>query len=1484
MPPSEPDRSARPFDLSRLGRDDGQELREAVCDALIERTRRAVSGEGQHGDRIFGARPSKVLSSGFLVPRLSPGGDEESSDIQIPVHGLDCRIGVEASGEIRVRPSFCVYVRALPDAREVFDPVRKLRPKATLNEEASQRLREMVAARMRAREGDLEQPADQAGRKGKAEGGGAATPLWRRRRELRQAVTLECYRELNIVAPGMAVMQDAEEDGRTEDGAEGQGERITFQVDGGGDLRIPDEHSVTYEIPEKYVRIPVPAEDLVLPLPHDRAAWAEAVERYTVGLNAAVQAAYRAWVDGEDGRQWAWRDMRPRSSHFWSEEGWNNFLAEAREAPVNFDRLHPNAEMKMVAKATREPLDPSVLTVRLAIENHRRTKKDSRQNVESGIFQVRLVARVPQPALRRMTLERVKRSYHLSGFLTLPAMGLNGGVGHREEDGWHVLETTWAPRFVLPRMRQTDGGAVPVAYEDLSSPETDVGALRKLPAAMRDWIKDLEDDPRLFDPAEPPSEADRDNEETRFREDLAAWKAEADRIELGVALLERSRKAWQQDRGSDLAKPYRAWLMTNLAFKQANPARGKREKPGWRLFQLGFILAHIPTLASRIPGYDGRYSPWDGRGERTAHIAAMAEDGRFFDAAFDEEAASLLYMSAGGGKSEAFFGTLTFALFVDRLRGKLRGVTAMIHYPLRLLTLQQAQRLARVMAQAELVRARMRLGGAPFELGFWVGSTNTPNQITTPGGTLNEDGEAVPDWRTPWDDEERLRKDRPAYAAAAEAWNKLPECPFCRAATVLRRFPEHLERLGIVCTEEGRPEGAEDGPCPWNRNNRTTARPEPLPFLLVDADIYRRAPSVLLGTVDKLALLGNHPNTVARIGGMFGLARLVETNPAGAAETGLLHMPLDARSLSTPKDGLAPVSPAYEGGQQVFLDPVPSLVIQDEMHLLEESLGTFGGIFETGLLAWLREIADMVGEAACRAPGGDPRMPHFIGATATASDVRRQVDSIYRRDVVQFPHPGPKLYDSFYTRLADFQGEEARSARTAPTVTPREQEVAAPWARVYVSLLTNGRPHTSTSISILSAYACGITRLLRDLGSGEPDRQEGALEELLENLSAAPFHERRRAALERLRGNPEMGDILASLVDLHRIKLCYVTDKKGGDQILSALARQAEKDHASMGADYEIGPRFDMELISGGVDIKTIQNVIKKAERRFDIGAEDIRDTLRCIVATSAISHGVDVAAFNAMAFAGMPSDIAEYIQASSRVGRTHVGFSMLIPTPQNRRDRFIVEVHEAFHRFLERMIAPPAIERWADKAIARTVPSLVQTFFAGVHHQRMFSAAAAGAKASVPFPSTVPLLKEEMSHRTKRGAWDECYGEEAVARCVAFVKRAVGLGDSRFVPSRDHYEAMLKREIDEIVKEVTSGKYGSDLYTFWHSHHHDLNHPMSSLRDVDEAGEIRIASSTPKLNIKQDRAGAAMALIRNRRPGKRSASGETQEGGKGEE
>jgi hypothetical protein len=387
---------------------------------------------------------------------------------------------------------------------------------------------------------------------------------------------------------------------------------------------------------------------------------------------------------------------------------------------------------------------------------------------------------------------------------------------------------------------------------------------------------------------------------------------------------------------------------------------------------------------------------------------------------------------------------------------------------------------------------------------------------------------------------------------------------------------------------------------------------------------------------------------------------------------------------------------------------------------------------------------------------------------------------------------------------------------------------------VYASLMTNGRLHTVTTLSVLAAHAATITRWQRDLASSDVTRQALASAEIEESVSDARWSDARRAAV-RSAATDGRFDRLAALVDLHRIELTYVTNKKGGDQVLSALETEVREAHAAMGPEYALSA-FQMDLISGGVDIGGIQSVIQRAERPFDPMRDDISGALRGIVATSAISHGVDVETFNAMAFAGMPSDIAEYIQASSRIGRIHVGFSLLVPTPQTRRDRFVVEVHESFHRLLERMIAPPALERWADRAIDRTIPSLVQMWLAGVRHQERFLAASSEQKSQTMLPTTV----EQVERLLRDGrSFDDC---------VAFVVEAVGIGAVTGAPTNPVYYADLVRAAAARIQAViASGDFTGRLSEFWGNPLSGLQRPMTSLRDVDAAGRIRASNRTQR-------------------------------------
>jgi Helicase conserved C-terminal domain len=282
---------------------------------------------------------------------------------------------------------------------------------------------------------------------------------------------------------------------------------------------------------------------------------------------------------------------------------------------------------------------------------------------------------------------------------------------------------------------------------------------------------------------------------------------------------------------------------------------------------------------------------------------------------------------------------------------------------------------------------------------------------------------------------------------------------------------------------------------------------------------------------------------------------------------------------------------------------------------------------------------------------------------------------------------------------------------------------------------------------------------------------------------------------------------------------------------MDALDLQVKRDHRAANAPITA---FDARLISGGIDMRTIQQIMVEAEAELPPGSQypDIDRQMRSIIATSAISHGVDVDRFNSMFFAGLPSDVAEYIQASSRVGRTHVGFVMLVPTPQSRRDRYVVETHDIFHRFLERMIAPPAVQRWASNAIKRVTASVIQSW--------------AVLKEAQGFQEA----PDDRKHLARRFDIMRQLNALAVADALAmreelgsYMLQAIGYGGRG--PNgigrpvyREVYRDLADRAMNAFVSNVSTFNSQIRLSEFW-SQNSGVQAPMTSLRDVDEAGLI---------------------------------------------
>lgn len=1391
------------------------ELKEAVCDALTNGLVRRVTGADERGRTLLGGSPRRSIFAGQLLPRFDTSGqDDETTDIRVAAVGVDLIAAKGGGGLIRVTPRYSVYLRVIPNWSD-FAPRGELEFDFRLQRDIQQRIDVAIRTErvLALRAAGVDKPDWKAMDEAK-----------RSKVRATRAQILAEVRRKAYAAHGIRLLSDNAD---REDAAQAQ--RETFDQD----LNTPDDitpapppiarlvrdqrelplHLVDpAPIPGKWIRL-----DLEMPtleFNHDAPdeELNSTIDSYNRALGLSVAAQLEAWVVGP-GAAAAWRDVQVQPGDTLTEEKWSAAKAAIAARPVDRSRVVPDLS-RIVVKVERQTdfIDPSAVSMRITLDNQSLEPSpiDARARCNT-VFDAGLTIEMPSAAHRPLRLDRVEPSYRFREYLDYPAIGLNCGVEAQLEAQALHLRTTCAPRFPQPRIvaRRLD---LPFQFAILKDPSFNARRLLELPHEYRRWIDDQE--VRLRDTVTAGlGPADAVIEAQRLRQDLAAQRDEARYIERGVELLIASKKAADSlaagvvgDRKTleRRAAPWRAWTMTNEAFASRDASDPGR---GWRLFQLAFILAHVPVFASR-----------------------MEEWREMHDSRLDEEGVSLLYFPTGGGKSEAFYGTLLFAMFLDRLRGKDRGITAMIRYPLRLLTLQQAQRLIKLVARAELVRKRHGVGSWPFEMGFWVGSQNTPNHyaafksdipLTTDHDHPDDsdlDGETG-------DDQDRDRGRR--YNDAREAYNKIPECPICGKPTGLRRDEtdgQYGRRAVILCF---------NGACDWNKSHGGR---HPLPFLLTDDTVYARAPSIVLGTVDKLAMLGQNTSTISKVLGMFGLARRIDhrgnfSNPR--SEPDLKRDPA--------LDQCANVYPAYARGRRIFHDPFPSLIIQDEAHLLEESLGTFSGLFDTLLDTTLEEIADMAGDAlgVSRCWTGDgwgrPRMPKIIAATATISAPERQLETLYQRIPLRFPYPGSDLYHSFFAEpAAPPAWNEDRVTLSKSLPFAQAPEATAPWMRLYISLLTNDATHTVTTVGVLAAFH-GIVTNLWD-GMLDDARRLQTIAAIRASVSPGRAGDWHRAAIDRAVQQGREAEIMA-LLDLHRIALAYVTNKKGGDQIIDALSAAVEQEHRLIGRAHA---GFDSRLISGGIDMRDIQAVMEAADRSF-VGAEypDVADTVRNIVATSAISHGVDVDRFNSMFFAGLPSDIAEYIQASSRVGRTHVGFVMLLPTPQNRRDRYVVETHDIFHRFLERMIAPPAVERWAENAIKRTMASYVQAW-AMVREAREFIAKDDALKLEVAHMDQVSRLAA-LEKRDHLGFTKEL--TSFMLRASGFAgKGASHLGAPHY---EEFYRGLVDNQVEKFARHISGLATISSLRDYW-SDVPVFRPPMTSLRDVDEAGYIVAATRDP--------------------------------------
>lgn len=713
-------------------------------------------------------------------------------------------------------------------------------------------------------------------------------------------------------------------------------------------------------------------------------------------------------------------------------------------------------------------------------------------------------------------------------------------------------------------------------------PDRLLAALRPMVSGYRRWIE-----ARAAEADDP--EAMLDDHRDQVAQSLANARRAADRIEAGIELLGNdpdarrafgfANRAMADQRVHTLVADARRKdpsRMLDEVARELNQPKNHR----WRPFQLAFVLLNLPSLA------DPRH-------------AERADDPR-------QGIADLLWFPTGGGKTEAYLGLTAFTLAIRRLQpshGGLRadlGLAVLMRYTLRLLTIQQFERAATLICAAEVLRRaeQQTWGAVPFRLGLWVGGRVTPNRT-----------EDASDWLK----EVRRSTGRPSRGQGSP--HQLTSCPWCGAEIQQGRDIEvdlkGYRRTFVLCPEPFCPFGTIAGPDdPENRG---------LPVLVVDEEIYRHPPALLIGTVDKFAQLPWKGETAA----LFGrVSKRCERH-------GFLSEDMEKADWESSQHPRAGSIPAARVVGTSAIRP-PDLIIQDELHLISGPLGSLVGLYETAvdrLASW--ELAD-----------GRFVRPKVIASTATVRRANRQIGALFNRSTEVFPPPGLTVDDSYFAR----QRPTSRTpGRRYVGICAHGTRIKSTLIRVYVSVLGAAQKlhdkYGRNDVTDPYMTLVGYFNSLRDLGG---------MRRLVEDDVSTRLTRADARGLAR-RYDPKLEEL---------------TSRRSSD---------------------EIRPLLDQLALT-----------FTGARKR---GSKPPIDVL---LATNMIAVGVDVSRLGVMVVTNQPKSTAEYIQATSRVGRQAPGLVFTVFNWARPRDLSHFERFEYFHATVYRHVEALSVTPFADRAIDR--------------------------------------------------------------------------------------------------------------------------------------------------------------------------------------
>ncbi|MFJ2173920.1 DISARM system helicase DrmA [Streptomyces sp. NPDC087851] len=672
------------------------------------------------------------------------------------------------------------------------------------------------------------------------------------------------------------------------------------------------------------------------------------------------------------------------------------------------------------------------------------------------------------------------------------------------------------------------------------------------------------------------------------RENMRLATEAADRILAGINLLRDDPEALEAFRFANRAMWHQRVHTLATAARRRSQALTLQEavdeadipkNRSWRPFQLAFLILNLPALAD------------------PAHAERADDRGALAD---------LLWFPTGGGKTEAYLGLTAFTLAIRRRKPHLggldaeHGVAVIMRYTLRLLTIQQFQRAAALICACEVIRREEpdRWGRNPFRIGLWVGGRVTPN--TT-------------DQAADWAKERKRDKGFGGFGRMGSP-HQLTSCPWCGTKMEAGRdigVDTTLRRTFITC-----PDAFE---CPFGMSAfGLPADEQGLPVLVVDEEIYRFPPSLVIATVDKFAQLPWKGDTQALFGQVSRRCTRHGYVTPSAVDT-------EWESSSHPAKGDHPSASTVDA---VRVRP-PDLIVQDELHLISGPLGSLTGLYETAvdrLSTWEPE------------PGRSVR-PKVIASTATVRRADRQIHDLFARRTAVFPPSGLSADDTFF----------ARRRRTDQTP-----------GRRYVGICAQGVRTKSVAIRVFVAQLAAAQHLYETYGASE---------------LTDPYM--------------TLVGYFNSLRDLGGMRRLVEDD-------VSARLLRADRRGLSVrriGEPAELTSRMASEAIP---------DILEKLDIAFGRSPKGSPRPIDVLLATNMIAVGVDVSRLGVMVVNNQPKSTAEYIQATSRVGRRAPGLVFTLLNWARPRDLSHYETFESFHASLYQHVEALSVTPFADRAVDR--------------------------------------------------------------------------------------------------------------------------------------------------------------------------------------